>query len=75
MAERPRTYTYDPPGGSPRTNTVLTPHRVEIQDLRPDADTYQLDTHGFAVVRHKSAVQDFGTRMTSAGSITRNQNG
>jgi hypothetical protein len=58
-AERPRTYTYDPPDGGPRSNNVHTPHRVKIRDLRPEAESYTLDTHGFAVVNHRSAVRDF----------------
>ncbi len=58
-AERPRTYTFDPPDGGLRTNAVHTPHRVRIRDLRPEAESYTLDTHGFAVAHHQSAVRDF----------------
>jgi hypothetical protein len=57
--ERPRTYTYDPPDGEPRTNAAHTPHRVTIRDIRPKAESYTLDTHGFAVAHHQSMVRDF----------------
>lgn len=35
-------------------NLVLEPHEVQIQDVRPARDSYNLDEHGFAFVRHKS---------------------
>lgn len=59
MHERPRTYTYDPPPGVPRTTFVDEPHRVAIHDLRPLAGEVSLDRHGFALVDHRSAVGDF----------------
>jgi len=59
MAERPRNYTYDPPAGVPSSNIVQEPHRVAIHDARPVADVVSLDANGFALVKHRSAVQDF----------------
>lgn len=59
MAERPRNYAYEPPPGIPRTNTENEPHRVAVHDLRPIADSVSLDTRGFALIRHDSAVRDF----------------
>lgn len=57
--ERPRTYTYDPPAGEPRTTTVNEPHRVVISDARPILSEVSLDEEGFGLVQHRSAVRDF----------------
>ena len=59
MAERARTYTYEPPAGVPRSNTVHEARRVPIRDARPIASEISLDREGFAVLRHQSAVRDF----------------
>lgn len=59
MAERPRNYAYEPPPGIPRTNTENDPRRVAVHDLRPIADSVSLDTRGFALIKHDSAVRDF----------------
>jgi hypothetical protein len=47
MSERPRSYTFEPPVGTARTNIVNDPHRVAIHDARPHAGDYALDQHGF----------------------------
>ena len=57
--DRPRTYTFEPPSGEPRSNIVPEPHRLPIHDLRPISETVSLDREGFALVRQKSAVRDF----------------
>jgi hypothetical protein len=57
--ERPRTYTYDPPAGVPRTTIVNDPHNVAIHDARPIASTASLDDEGFAVLQHRSRVRAF----------------
>jgi hypothetical protein len=57
--DRPRTYTFEPPAGEPRSNIVPEPHRLPIHDVRPISDTVSLDREGFALVRHKSSVADF----------------
>ena len=59
MLERPRNYTFEPPPGVPRSNTVHIAHRVPIHDARPVADRVSLDANGFALVNHRSAVRDF----------------
>lgn len=57
--ERPRTYTYDPPAGVPRSTAVNEPRTVQISDARPILPEVSLDTHGFDLVPHRSAVRDF----------------
>jgi hypothetical protein len=57
--ERPRTYTFEPPAGEPKSNIVAEPHRHPIHDLRPISDAVSLDREGFALVRQQSAVKDF----------------
>ena len=59
IAERPRTYTFEPAPGAPQTNVVAEAHRVRILNARPNADTFRLDTHGFAIVHKPSAITDF----------------
>jgi hypothetical protein len=56
---RPRTYTYDPPPGVPRTTFRSEPRRVQIRDIRPIAGGFSLDQQGFAVVDLPTAVDDF----------------
>src|SRR5262245_58570071 len=57
--ERPRTYTYDPPEGVPRTTTVNEPHATKIADARPILSEISLDEERFALQRHASTVRDF----------------
>jgi hypothetical protein len=59
MTERPRNYTYDPPPGVPRSNSVAETHVVPVLSVRPIAQEISLDREGFAVVHHNSAVRDF----------------
>ncbi len=59
MAERPRNYTFDPPPGVPRSNTVNEPRRVPIYDVRGIASDVSLDRQGFGLLHHTSAVRDF----------------
>jgi hypothetical protein len=58
-AEKPHTYTYDPPDGRPKTNIVGEAHTVPIFDVRPVADTLTLDVQGFALVHAPTTVTDF----------------
>jgi hypothetical protein len=59
-ADRPRTYTFDPPpAGEHKSNIVPESHGLPIHDVRPISDTVSLDREGFAMVRQKSAVKDF----------------
>jgi hypothetical protein len=59
MTERPRNYTYDPPPGVPRSNSVAETHVVPILSARPVAREISLDREGFALLHHESAVRDF----------------
>ena len=58
-AGKPRTYTYDPPDGSPRSNIVADPHTVPIRNARTIAIAASIDQEGFALVHQRSAVNDF----------------
>ncbi len=58
-AERPRTYTYVPPEGTPPSTAVPEPHTMVVSDLRPILAEVSLDQEGFDLVRHRSAVRDF----------------
>jgi hypothetical protein len=57
--ERPRTYTFEPPAGVPRTTVVNDPHRAQISDARPIIPEASLDEEGFGLVQSHSAVRDF----------------
>jgi hypothetical protein len=57
--DRPRTYTFEPPSGEPRSNIVPEPHSLPIHDIRPIGETVSLDREGFALVRQNSSVKDF----------------
>jgi hypothetical protein len=59
MAERPRSYTFDPPPGVPRSNSTHDAHTLAIHDARPLASEISLDREGFAVLHQQSAVRDF----------------
>ena len=56
---RPRTYTYEPPAGVPRSTVVNEPRTVRIADARPVLARLSLDEQGFGLVRHRSVVRDF----------------
>src|SRR3979490_3565038 len=58
-ADRPRTYTFEPPSGEPRSNIVPEPHSLPIHDIRPIGEAVSLDREGFALVRQNSEVKDF----------------
>lgn len=57
--DRPRTYTFEPPSGEPKSNIVPEPHSLPIHDVRPISETVSLDREGFALVRQNSSVKDF----------------
>jgi hypothetical protein len=59
MAERPRSYTYDPGDGTPQTNTNFDPHRVAVRNVRAVADKVDLDREGFRLVTAPTATGDF----------------
>src|SRR5260370_10904751 len=57
--DRPRTYTFEPPSGEPRSNIVPEPHSVPIYDVRPISEAVSLDREGFALIRQQSAGTGF----------------
>jgi hypothetical protein len=57
--DRPRTYTFEPPSGEPRSNIVPEPHNLPIHDIRRIGEMVSLDREGFALVRQNSSVKDF----------------
>jgi hypothetical protein len=59
MNERPRNYTYDPPPGVPRSNTVHESHVVPIYDMRGIGSELSLDREGFEWLGQTSAVRNF----------------
>lgn len=58
-ADRPRTYTFEPPSSQPKSNIVPDAHSLPIYDVRPISETFSLDREGFALVRQTSSVKDF----------------
>jgi hypothetical protein len=58
-AEKPRTYTYDPPAGVPRSNATYAPYPATIRDARPITEDLSLDREGFELLNARSAVDDF----------------
>jgi hypothetical protein len=59
MTERPRNYTYDPPPGVPRSNSIAETHVVPILSARPVEAEITLDREGFALLHQQTAVRDF----------------
>lgn len=59
MTERPRNFTYDPPPGVPRSNSVADIHVMPVFSVRPLEREISLDREGFALLRQQSVVQDF----------------
>ncbi len=57
--ERPRTYTFPPPDGEPQSTVVSEPHHVAIRDIRRATPRPQLDREGFALIRHRTRVENF----------------
>jgi len=57
--QRPRSFTYEPPDGSPRTTVMTAPHALQVQDIRSEDRQFTLDADGFAVIGHQSDVTDF----------------
>jgi hypothetical protein len=59
IAEKPHSYTYDPPPGVPRTNIVNESHVLPIYNMRPVAAQISLDEEGFALIEAPTALDDF----------------
>lgn len=58
-AEKPFSYTYEPPAGQPWRNTSYEPQTVAVHDARLLVEEPQLETAGFTLVDAPSAVRDF----------------
>jgi hypothetical protein len=56
---KPHTYTFEPPGGGPRSNIVNEPHAVAIRNMRAISSLISLDQEGFGLITHRSATRDF----------------
>jgi hypothetical protein len=68
ISERPRSYTFTPPPGTPQTNVVAEPHRVPIHDARAHARSFTLDGQGFALLDQRSAVASFDDEAEIRGT-------
>jgi hypothetical protein len=58
-AEKPYTYTFEPPPGVAASNIAYEPHTVRVRSARDVAGQLSLDVQGVAMARHRSAVRDF----------------
>jgi hypothetical protein len=65
----PRNRLYVAPGGH-LTTTQYAPTEVTISNGRPHLDDFGLDRSGFTLLRHRSAVTDFGDREQLDGTYT-----
>jgi len=59
MNERPRSYTFDPPPGIPRSNTAHEGRLVPVHSARPIESEISLDRQGFEILHYQSAMRDF----------------
>ena len=58
MAEKPHTYTFEPPPGVARSNIVTESHTLRIADMRPMASEASLEREGFALLTIPTAASD-----------------
>jgi hypothetical protein len=58
-AEKPVTYMYTPPPGIPPRTGRYAPYLMPIYDGRPILSQISLDTHGFRLTHHETAVANF----------------
>src|SRR3984957_8260336 len=65
----PRNRLYVAPGGH-LTTTQYAPTEVTIGNGRPHLDDFGLDRSGFTLLRHHSAVTDFGDKAQLDGTYT-----
>ncbi len=56
---KPVNYTYDPPAGVPRHSGNYAEQRVAIRNGREVLSELSLDTNGFVLTNHETAVKDF----------------
>ena len=58
MAEKPFSYNYEPPLGTPLRNTRPETHEVMVRDARPISGALSLDREGFVLIRRPTAAKD-----------------
>jgi hypothetical protein len=56
---KPVNYAYDPPAGVPRSSGKHVAQIVSIRNGREVLDELSLDTNGFVMIEHETAVRDF----------------
>ena len=59
IADKPHTYNYEPPAGTPRQNFENEAHCVTIEDMRGRESDFSLDRYGFEAAMHRSREQSF----------------
>ncbi|MFK0734108.1 MAG: CmcJ/NvfI family oxidoreductase [Gloeotrichia echinulata GP01] len=59
MDQKPVNYTYEPPSGTPRSNTAYQTHKLRIYNARPISEKILLDQEGFAFTEHNTNVRNF----------------
>ena len=59
MPEKPSIYMYEPPAGMPVRNSHGTRHLMRVYDGRAVLARLSLDSEGFALTHHESAVSNF----------------
>ena len=57
--ERPVSYAYTPPSGTPPTTRRNSPHPVTIRNARPILSQLSLDRQGFVLTHQDSTVTNF----------------
>jgi hypothetical protein len=66
--DKPHTYNYEPPAGTPRQNFDDDPRLVTISDIRYHEALFDLDRHGFSALRHTSPESNFTSEAAILGS-------
>ncbi len=59
LPEKPSIYMYEPPAGVPARNSHGTRHLMRVYDGRAVLAQLSLDSEGFALTHHESAVSNF----------------
>jgi hypothetical protein len=59
MAEKPVNYMYQPPAGTPARTGRAIKHTMAIRNGRTTPGQFSLDTHGFVLRHHETAVANF----------------
>ena len=58
-APKPINYAYDPPAGVPRRSGKYIERSVVVRNGREELSKLSLDTNGFVLTEHETAVKDF----------------